>query len=245
MDLQAFGQRVRQVREMLGLSQRAFSELIGVSSSRLSMVEGGRSESGVTLPAQILSSVPNISARWLLMGDRDMLMSDPSGDDPSRHTSSQLKDLESSASFSPQPEFWETYRAIYESPSGLALEELPGDPRTASRRVRVLEGDGLVSETGGRWVAQHGILWAHSQWDTAALSLRVVENVSEILELTRQSPDDASARLMVVRTADPSGLRHEIVSWLEQRLLREEKSPEGELTMVVAIRCDKLEPEAD
>jgi len=240
MNLESYGQRVRELRNKLGLSQRAFSELIGVTQSRLSLLEGGKGDSGVSVAMRILEARSDISSDWLLLGQGAMYRAEHNQLPDPGHASSHLKDLESSASFSPQPEFWETYRGIYESPKGLTLEELPGDPRTAARRVRVLEGDGLIAEVDGRWVAQEGILWAKSPLDMAALSLRVAESLVDITRLARERPAQGAARLIIAKTAEPEQLRSDVIQLVEERLKAETPNDSGEVMVALAIRCDML-----
>ena len=63
-DLLLFGQRIKKLRQELGLSQRDFAEKIGVTASALSSYEKGQKNPSVNVAIKI-STVFSVSLDWL------------------------------------------------------------------------------------------------------------------------------------------------------------------------------------
>ena len=63
-DLLVFGQRIKQLRKELGLSQRDFAEKIGVTASALSAYEKGAKNPSVNVAIDVASQF-NVSLDWL------------------------------------------------------------------------------------------------------------------------------------------------------------------------------------
>ena len=63
-DLSLFGQRIKKLRQELGLSQRDFAEKIGVTASALSSYEKGQKNPSVNVAVNISSSF-RVSLDWL------------------------------------------------------------------------------------------------------------------------------------------------------------------------------------
>lgn len=68
--------RLRQLVAAQGLSNRAFAAAVGVSGPRMQTYIGGKVERPSVPPATVVASVlrafPEVSARWLLLGEGDM-----------------------------------------------------------------------------------------------------------------------------------------------------------------------------
>ena len=63
-DLSRFGQRIKQLRQELNLSQRDFAEKIGVTASALSAYEKGQKNPSVNVAIEIASTF-KVSLDWL------------------------------------------------------------------------------------------------------------------------------------------------------------------------------------
>ena len=66
--MSTFGQRLRQARKHLGLTQRAFAQAVGVTQGYLSEVETGKAKASIDIAVGFVSQYPGIRIEWLLTG---------------------------------------------------------------------------------------------------------------------------------------------------------------------------------
>ncbi len=71
--------RIRSVRDKMGLTQKEFSEKIGVSRSYLSEVEGNKGKPSIEMIIGVVSAFPNIRSEWLLTGGVPQFIHDDVG----------------------------------------------------------------------------------------------------------------------------------------------------------------------
>ena len=67
-------ERIRKVMEREGMSQKDFSEAIGISQSSLSSILNGRTQTTSRLIEAIHKRFPDISTNWMMFGEGDMSM---------------------------------------------------------------------------------------------------------------------------------------------------------------------------
>lgn len=67
-------QRIKQIIKYTGLSDRKFSESVGIPQTTLSSLFQRNSDPSISLVQAILCSYPNISMPWLLFGNGNMLL---------------------------------------------------------------------------------------------------------------------------------------------------------------------------
>ena len=70
-------ERIRQVRQTLGLTQSVFAERIGISKSHLSSIERGEREA-IDRTLQSINNIFNVNKEWLRTGEGSMY--DETGD---------------------------------------------------------------------------------------------------------------------------------------------------------------------
>ena len=66
------GLRIKQLRAEKKVSQKAFSEKIGVSQGYLSDVEADKTKASIDIAINIAKKLPEISLHWLLTGEGEM-----------------------------------------------------------------------------------------------------------------------------------------------------------------------------
>jgi transcriptional regulator with XRE-family HTH domain len=71
-----FGLRTAELRKMLGLTQKEFSDAGNLSQSNLSYAEAGKSFPTVGFLLQIKKTFPAINMNWWLSGEGPMFMQD-------------------------------------------------------------------------------------------------------------------------------------------------------------------------
>ena len=64
------GERIKEMRKQKGLTQKEFCERINCKQTKLSYIERGTNEPGISVISEICKAF-NISADWLLFGDKD------------------------------------------------------------------------------------------------------------------------------------------------------------------------------
>ena len=67
-------QRILQLAEKLGQSQRSFSEALGISEGTLSSAKKRGSDVGSSMLAMVKKAYPLVSLDWLILGEGDMLI---------------------------------------------------------------------------------------------------------------------------------------------------------------------------
>jgi len=65
--------RIEQLIEALGVTQKEFANQIGVSTATLSHVSSGRNKPSLDLVMAILQKHPNVNTDWLLFGRGNMV----------------------------------------------------------------------------------------------------------------------------------------------------------------------------
>lgn len=75
-EAEALAERLRQLAEAKGLSNRAFATAVGISGPRMQTYIGGKvqkpSAPSAIVIAALLRAFPEVSARWLLLGEGNM-----------------------------------------------------------------------------------------------------------------------------------------------------------------------------
>lgn len=69
----ALGLRIAELRAHLGLNQREFAELTGISTGYVSQIEQGKTRASLDLVLNLAERLPHLSRDWLLMGEGAML----------------------------------------------------------------------------------------------------------------------------------------------------------------------------
>lgn len=72
------GQRIASLRTSLGITQRKFALLAGVSGGYISSIESGQTAAGAQMLLSIANEIPNLNCRWLLTGEGEMFVASPS-----------------------------------------------------------------------------------------------------------------------------------------------------------------------
>lgn len=65
--------RIEQLIEALGITQKDFAQQIGISAAALSHVTSGRNRPSLELVLKILNKHPNVNSEWLLFGKGSMV----------------------------------------------------------------------------------------------------------------------------------------------------------------------------
>lgn len=65
--------RIEQLIDALGITQKDFAQQIGTSAAALSHITSGRNRPSLELVLKILNKHPNINSDWLLFGKGDMV----------------------------------------------------------------------------------------------------------------------------------------------------------------------------
>lgn len=65
--------RIKQIMEYVQMSPTAFADTIGINRSSLAHIFSGRNQPSLDVAKKILTSFPEISTEWLIMGVGDML----------------------------------------------------------------------------------------------------------------------------------------------------------------------------
>ena len=65
--------RIEQLIDALGITQKDFAMQIGISPASLSHITSGRNRPSLELVLKILNKHPNINSDWLLFGKGDMV----------------------------------------------------------------------------------------------------------------------------------------------------------------------------
>lgn len=66
--MSTFGERLREARKHLGLTQRAFAQAVGVTQGYLSEVETGKAKASIDIAIGFALNYPGIRIDWLLTG---------------------------------------------------------------------------------------------------------------------------------------------------------------------------------
>lgn len=70
-------QRVRKIIDYLAISDRKFSELIGIPQTTLSSLFQRGSDPNIAIVQSIILAIPYISTEWLIFGSGDMIKQEP------------------------------------------------------------------------------------------------------------------------------------------------------------------------
>lgn len=71
----SFGQRVKKIKKHNRLSELELQEICGVSSTSLTAYYNEKSEPKLGVVSKLLKKFPVLNARWLLIGEGEMLIS--------------------------------------------------------------------------------------------------------------------------------------------------------------------------
>ena len=61
--------RIKKVRKNARLTQTEFTELLGISRSYLSEVEGGKGKPNVNMLVGVAKHFPDVDLKWILLGE--------------------------------------------------------------------------------------------------------------------------------------------------------------------------------
>lgn len=77
---QTVNQRIKIAIDSLKITQKAFSEVIGISEKVTSNVKKGKNPPNFLMIESIIRHFPQINARWLILGEGDMWDFEPEDD---------------------------------------------------------------------------------------------------------------------------------------------------------------------
>lgn len=117
-DINALNARITALRRHYGLTQAEFASKIGISRSFLGQIEAMQSKPSVEALVGIAAELPDVSARWLLTGQGEMMTSE------SQAISDELAELRKLGRGAPQALTWRVLQRLEGNPVGLTVTDL-------------------------------------------------------------------------------------------------------------------------
>lgn len=247
----ALGERVAALRAALGVSQRRFAQMAGVSGGYISAIESGQTATGAQMLLMLASQLPQLNCRWLLTGQGNMFQEVTpvleGQQAPTRQDSvmpaisevlipelAEFQDVLKVARMGGQATQWAVLEAVQTAGSkgmtvadlcavlGVAMDQVDGSVTTLKRK-------GIIRVSEGRcYLAASTVGLKAKEMENAAQHVRAALGMMVASVMPRVERGEQGSALVTTEVRLPSGMARDIAKRILGNTLAELAAAEEE-----------------